>query len=300
MIITFGSLNADLIYRVDTVPENGQTVSSCDFSLQAGGKGANQAAAAALDGAQVIMAGAVGCDPLGEVAVGNLEAVNVDIACVARVDRPTGNAVVVVDSGGGNRIIVSAGANALAAEDSLSDDLLRACNCVLLQMETPAPEVETLLLRCKILGVRTILNLAPARHIRLDALRSVGILVVNEDEAETLSEELGCAASARGLSAALGCDVVRTIGDRGAEASHAGEYFHIPARRVTPVDTTAAGDCFIGVLASGLDRGLDLRAAMERASLAASLCCTRAGSQLSLPCGSETDQLQTYLNSNET
>ena len=290
MIICFGSLNADLVYRVDAMPQDGQTIAAQAFSLQAGGKGANQAAAAALDSANVVMVGAVGNDPMAETALQNLKKLGADLDGVTQTETPTGNAAVIVDNKGHNRIIVSSGANAYAAESGISDDVLKSASSVLIQLETPVQEAETLLLRCKALGTRSILNLAPAKPMRRDALAAAGILVVNEDEAESLSTRLGCAASASGLSTVLGCDVIRTLGRDGAEAVCGSEHFEVPAIPVDTVDTTAAGDCFIGVLAAGLDRGLALRPAMERASAAAAVCCTRSGSQSSLPSASEIDR----------
>ncbi|WP_313474831.1 ribokinase [Agrobacterium pusense] len=291
MIITFGSLNADMIYRVQDAPEDGQTISADSFSLEAGGKGANQALAAARDGADVLMAGAVGSDPLSRTALENLAACGVDTGHVMVTDAPTGNAAVLVDSKGRNRIVISAGANALATQDQLSDEQLQQASCVLLQLETPVSEVEALIARCRQLGVRSILNLAPARVVDIDALKSVGLLIVNEDEAESLAGELGCAVSASALSATLGVDVIRTLGSRGSEACVDGDEFSVAAFAVKASDTTAAGDCFIGVLAAGLDRGASLKAAMQRAGVAAAICCSRTGSQSSIPTAQETDHL---------
>ncbi|WP_319518198.1 ribokinase [uncultured Martelella sp.] len=292
MIVNFGSLNADLIYRVRAIPEAGQTISSQHFSLQAGGKGANQAVAAALDGAVVFMAGAVGRDPLAEVALQNLKAFGIDMAGIARVDERTGNAAIMVDAQGDNRIILSAGANALADQALISDEILKRASGVAMQLETPILQVEALLERCRHLGARSIVNLAPAGEIGRDALLAADILVVNEDEAESLAAMLGVDPTARGLSGALGSVVIRTLGGEGAEFCDDGETHFVPARPISPVDTTAAGDCFIGVFAAALDRGMPLKAAVERASLAASICCTRAGSQTSLPKAAETDLIQ--------
>lgn len=289
MIICFGSLNADLIYRVATAPRSGQTIHARDFTLEAGGKGANQAIAAARDGARILMAGAVGQDALAPVALSNFTALGADLSHVVRVTTPTGNAAVVVDEAGRNQITVAFGANALAAQADLSDAELKAASLVLVQLETPVAEVEKLLLRCRALGVRTILNLAPAKEIALEALKSTGLLVVNEDEAESLAAQLGCGAEAAALAAHLGIEVIRTLGSAGSEAATAKGGFTVAAQPVQAVDTTAAGDCFIGVLAASLDQGAELRVAMQRASQAAAICCSRPGSQSSLPSAAEID-----------
>lgn len=291
MIITFGSLNADMVYRVHLAPEEGQTVTAHGFSSEAGGKGANQALAAARDGAEVMMCGAVGRDPLAETALHNLIASKVDISSVDRVDEPTGNAVVLVDQRGHNRITVSPGANSLASADQLAGEDLQCATCVLLQLETPVSEVEKLLLRCKDRGVLSILNLAPAKTVDLTALKAAGLLIVNDAEAESLAGQLGCEAGAEGLAKGLGVDVLRTLGAKGAEVFTNRKLFFEPALTVSAIDTTAAGDCFIGVLAAGIDRGVALPAAMRRATAAAAICCTRPGSQSSIPFAEETDQL---------
>lgn len=301
MIITFGSLNADMIYRVHSAPEEGQTIGANSFSLEAGGKGANQALAAARDGAKVFMAGAVGNDPLSRTALENLLACGVCTENVIHVDAPTGNAAVLVDSNGRNRIVISGGANALASQVLLTDEQLQAASCVLLQLETSVEEVERLILRCHQLTVKTILNLAPARLVDINALKAVGLLIVNEDEAERLADELECPVSASALSAKLGIDVIRTLGFKGSEACVKGDECIVAAFPVEAIDTTAAGDCFIGVLAAGLDRGIDIKVAMQRASIAAAICCSRSGSQSSIPLAYETDHLlRTETHSNQS
>ncbi|MFD1198883.1 ribokinase [Brucella gallinifaecis] len=291
MIISFGSLNADMIYRVQAAPEDGQTISADSFSLEAGGKGANQALASARDGADVLMAGAVGNDPLSRTALENLDACGVCTDNVIRTDTLTGNAAVFVDSNGRNRIVISGGANMLVRQDQLTDKQLQEASYVLLQLETSVGEVEKLIFRCQKLGVKTILNLAPAKAVDINALKAVSLLIVNEDEAESLAGELKCAVDASALSAALGVGVIRTLGSRGSEACIKGAEFIVAAYPVTTVDTTAAGDCFIGVLTAGLDRGMDVADAMQRASVAAAICCSRSGSQSSIPIAQETDHL---------
>ncbi|MET7247158.1 ribokinase [Methylobacterium sp. EM32] len=290
MIVCFGSLNADLIFRLPEVPRSGQTLLADDLAVQAGGKGANQAVAAARDGAEVAMVGAVGDDALAEVALFGLREAGADTARVRRVAAATGCASIWIDAAGRNRIVVALGANGHTRADQIADTDLARATSLLLQMEVDPAETTALLRRARTLQVRSILNLAPALPLAIDALRLAGLLVVNEDEAEATAARLGCAPEAATLRAALGIDVVRTLGEAGSEAATADGAWHVPARAIDPVDTTAAGDCFVGVLAAALDRGAPLRAAMERASLAAALACSRRGSQASLPWRAETDR----------
>ena len=288
MIVTFGSINVDFVYEVPEMPRSGQTLLAKGSRTQAGGKGANQALAAARDGAEVYMAGAVGDDALAEVGLQNLKSA-VDISRISRVAEPTGNASIQIDAEGHNMIVVAAGANLAASSEAVEDNLLQRANIVLLQMENDAAAVEKLIRRAFSAKVMSILNLAPAFFLEEEVLSLCDLIVVNEDEAEALAGWLDCDASAKALSERLDTGVLRTLGGDGAEAFATGEYIRVPAIRIDVKDTTAAGDCFVGVLAAALDRGMPLRAAMERASIAAGLACARVGSQQSIPLAQETD-----------
>lgn len=288
MIVTFGSINVDLIYLVNEIPQAGQTVLARGSRTEPGGKGANQALAAARDGADVVMIGAVGNDAMAPIALQNLES-EVDISRVVRSNEPTGSAAIIIDADGRNMIAVAAGANLAAQSDGVEDELLRNASYVLMQMENDVVQIENLIRRVSNHPAKSILNLAPAYRLDRDLLSLVDIVIVNEDEAEALSGWLGCEPSARSLSEALNTGVLRTMGGEGAEAFINGEKVTVPALRVDAVDTTAAGDCFVGVLASALDRGLLLDAAMRRAAKAAAIACSRPGSQSSIPDNGETD-----------
>ncbi|MBY5463925.1 ribokinase [Rhizobium leguminosarum] len=288
MIVTFGSINVDLIYLVNEIPQAGQTVLARGSRTEAGGKGANQALAAARDGANVVMTGAVGNDAMAPIALQNLES-EVDIRRVVRSNEPTGSAAIMIDADGRNMIAVAAGANLAAQSDSVEDELLRNASYVLMQMENDAIQIENLIRRVSNHPAKSILNLAPAYRLDRDLLSLVDIVIVNEDEAEALSGWLGCKSTARSLSESLDTGVLRTMGGEGAEAFIDGENVRVPALSVDAVDTTAAGDCFVGVLASALDRGLSLDAAMRRAAKAAAIACSRPGSQSSIPYNDETD-----------
>jgi len=292
MIVTFGSINVDLIFLVDEIPQAGQTVLARGSRTEAGGKGANQALAAARDGAEVVMMGAVGDDAMAPIALQNLEG-EVDISRLLRSGEPTGSAAIMIDANGRNMIAVAAGANLVAQSDGVEDELLRNATYVLMQMENDATQIENLIRRISNHSAKSILNLAPAYRLDRELLSLVDIVIVNEDEAEALAGWLGCESDARALSDALKTGVLRTMGGEGAEAFINGEEFKVPALPVDAVDTTAAGDCFVGVLASALDRGLSFGEAMRRAATAAAIACSRPGSQSSIPHITETDSWMT-------
>ena len=290
MIVVFGSINLDLIFELPHIPRPGETVLGPATRIEPGGKGANQAVAAARDGGRVVMAGSVGGDALADGALALLRGAGVDLGCVQAVDGSTGCAAITVDPNGENAIAVGSGANLATRAGQVADALLGPGTTLVLQMEVPVQETAALILRSRSAGGRAVLNLAPASALPEDALRAVDVLVVNETEGAWLAAHLGCTASAAGLSARLGgVAVVLTRGAEGADIASREEAWHEPALAIQVVDTTAAGDCFVGVLANGVDRGAPFRAAVRRATAAAALCCTRAGSQGSIPTAAETD-----------
>ena len=281
-------------------------------SIQPGGKGANQAVAAARDGALVVMAGAVGRDDLAAPATELLRAANVDLSRVVAADSGTGCAAIAVDPAGENAIVVGSGANFAVRHQQIEDSLLTPDTTLVLQMEVPAEETAALIRRAHARGTRIVLNLAPAGALPEDALRKATILVANETETAWLASEARApdadghggngapagddaksehmaVSDASLLHQRFGVQVVRTLGAAGLELASAGGIVPIPAFRIAPVDTTAAGDCFVGVLAAALDRGAALPDALRRASAAAALCCTRHGSQAAIPTATETD-----------
>ena len=289
-VLVFGSANADLVFAVPELPAPGVTVLGDGVRSFPGGKGANQAVAAARDGAATLFAGCVGRDAFADVATAALRGAGVDLARLAVVEAPTGCATICVDPAGRNQIAVAPGANLMARAALVEDAALTPSTVVLLQMEVPAEEIAALVRRAKARDARVVLNLAPPGELALDTLRVLDLLVVNEHEAAVLAARLGCGDGAAALRAALGgTDVVVTRGEAGAEAATAAGILAVPAFRVAAVDTTGAGDCFCGVLCAALDRGLTLDAAMRRASAAAAIACTRPGA--SSPMAAETDAL---------
>ena len=289
MIVCFGSINLDLIFALPYLPVAGQTVAGPGLRIEPGGKGANQAVAAARDGAQVVFAGAVGRDALAEGALALLRTSGIDLSRVQSGDGGTGCASICVDPAGHNLIAVAAGANLAASQDTIEDALLGPGTTVLLQNECDAGQTAALIDRARAAGCRIVLNLAPAGPLPQAALRALDVLVVNEDEAAWLATRLGIASDAAGLHAALGVDVVVTLGDHGLQADARAGHFRLDACVARVVDTTGAGDCFTGVLAAALDRGVGFEHALRRANAAAALCCTRPGTQGSMPDAAATD-----------
>ena len=290
-VLVFGSANADLVFRVPALPAPGVTVLGDGFAQFPGGKGANQAVAAARDGAPTAFAGCVGEDGLAAVATSAMRQAGVDLARLRVTDQPTGCAAICVDRDGRNQIAVAPGANLLARASQVEDAALHPGTVLLMQMEVPAAEVAALIARAKPRGARIVLNLAPPGEIDAAALRALDLLVLNEHEAAVLATRLGTTGDATAIRAALGIDVVVTRGEEGAEAATTTGPLAVPAFAITAVDTTGAGDTWCGVLCAGLDRGLPLDAAMRRAAAAAAIACTRPGAAASVPSAAETDAL---------
>jgi ribokinase len=282
MIVVFGSVNVDLIFDVPSLPAAGETVLAPAYIQAFGGKGANQAVAAARDGANVVFAGCVGSDALGAEVRSALKAEGIDVSALAKVDGPTGLASIAVDPNGANQIVVGSAANAFARADLVSDETLATASMVVLQMEVPPAETAAVIEKAKAAGLRVLLNLAPAGALPEDTLRDVDTLVVNEVESAALASRFGVDGAA-GLAERLGRTVIETRGADGIFAYARGRGMHVPAMTVEVKDTTGAGDCFVGVLAAALDKGENLEAAIERAGAAASLACTVRGAQPSFP-----------------
>ncbi|HEX5452658.1 MAG TPA: ribokinase [Stellaceae bacterium] len=277
MILVFGSINIDVVVPLPGLPKPGETVLGGDYALLPGGKGANQALAARRAGSAVAMAGAVGEDGFAETALANLRAAGVDLGLVRRSSLPTGLAAIMV-GGGDNLIAVASGANRAAAAADVPDAAFRPGTILVCQMEVPATETSALIRRGAARGSRTILNLAPAMPLDPALLGDIDYLVTNEGEAATLGPEP--AALARSLRQAL----IVTRGAAGATAFLAdGGRIAVPAPPITPVDTTGAGDTFVGVLAAALEQGHTLPAALRRASVAAGIACLAAGAQSAMP-----------------
>lgn len=299
MILVFGSINIDLVARVDTIARPGETVLSRRADTFFGGKGANQAVAAARIGAggsmPVALVGAVGDDAFGRSCVDNLRANGVDTSHIRTVDEPTGCAFIAVASSGENAITVASGANMSVRAEDVPDELLDAATIVVLQMEVPLAENLAVAERARQRGAKVLWNVAPASSALSGAdvtalLRSTDILVVNEHEALTIGRIVGEGElnseteAARDLANLHDCLCIVTAGKRGAFGFHPdGERLDIAAPSIEPVDTTGAGDTFVGVLAHGLATGMPLEASLDYACRAASRSCLIAGAQAGMP-----------------
>jgi ribokinase len=296
MIIVFGSINLDLITRVERIPGPGETTLGGDYATSPGGKGANQALAACRAGAKVAMVGAVGKDPFAAEALALLKADGVDLSATAEVAAPTGAAFIAVDSRGENAIVVASGANRLAKAAQLEKLTIGSGDILVLQRETPPAEVEAAALYARTQGARVILNLAPAGAPTEKLLAALDALILNEHEALTLADALQIAARepeevAAHLDRARGLAMIVTLGPAGAVAYAKGVRYAAPAPPVAVVDTTGAGDTFVGAFAAALDRGLSFEAAMNRGLVAGSLACTKPGAQPSMPYAAEIEAL---------
>jgi ribokinase len=285
MLLVFGSINVDLLFKVEALPRPGETVLCPGYEVAAGGKGANQATAAARAGATVRMIGQVGDDSFGYFARAALVAGGVDCAGIATSSRPSGIAVIGIDRAAENQIMVASGANLDTRADQVADADLVPGTTLLCQNEVRSDATFALLKRAKTRGARTILNLAPAGEVPGQVLDALGYLVVNEIEGRAAAGRRGgaVAAFARELALRHGLTCVVTLGAGGALAIGPNLAQRIAALPIDPVDTTGAGDAFVGVLAASLDLGHDLGTSLRRASVAAGLACTRFGAQTSQP-----------------
>lgn len=287
-VLVLGSANMDMTLRVDALPADGQTVIGEDARLRPGGKGANQAVAAALSGARVRMAGRVGTDAYAAPVRAALDAAGVDTELLGTVpDRSTGIAVVLVDRAGDNAIVVAPGANHAitpAEVDALRDDVATA-DLLLLQLELPVDVVLRAVALAAEVGTPVVLNLAPATRLPAEVYGRLGVLVVNQSEGEhVLGRPLAAhddllvgAAELRALGPAV---VVLTAGAAGAVLADADGPRHVPADAVDVVDTAGAGDAFVGVLAARLAAGAAAQDAVSAATRAAAVAVGTPGAQL--------------------
>jgi len=280
-VVVVGSVNADLVVTVRQLPHAGETVTGGTFARHGGGKGANQAVAAARAGARVTFVGAVGADDLGDEALRELEAEGIDVSAVQRLDDvATGVAVIVVDEDGENQIAVASGANGALSGEAVATalaPLLTGDGVVLLGHEVPPEAVAAGAEAARAAGWQAILNPAPAREL-IDDLEGV-ILTPNGNEARRLVGEPDLADAARALRARTNAPVLITLGANGALLE--GEI--VPAPPVDVVDTTGAGDAVNGALAARLAAGEPLREAVAFALAAASLSTRCPGARAGMP-----------------
>ncbi|MEO6581509.1 MAG: ribokinase [Sphingomicrobium sp.] len=288
-VLVAGSANADFVVRAPHIPAPGETVLGDDLAIVPGGKGANQAVAAArAGGAATAMLLALGDDPTAGLLERSLADAGVKLH-VVRSERPTGAALITVSYDAENAITVAPGANASLAPADLPD--LAGVDGLVLQLETPLHTVIAYARAARAAGVRVILNAAPARPLPADLLASIDVLVVNEDELAAIAERDGSIIDRLDRFRLDVPCVVVTLGGRGACALCDGQLHLQPPFEVTPVDTTAAGDTFCGVFAASLCDGAALPEALRTACAAAALATTRAGAQSSIPSRAEVEAM---------
>ena len=291
MISVFGSVNLDLIGKVDRIPRPGETVPGHEFATAPGGKGANQALAAARAGAQVRMIGAAGKDAMGNEALALLAAGGVDLSEVRRLDLPQGVAMIFVDAHGENVIGILPGANAAMSAADADRTLagLGKGDVLVVQQEIGQEATLRALALARQHGARAILNTAPFLPTTAAAAAAADIVVSNETEFELMSGEPPTDAALLRWAKAHNQTIIATLGPDGARAATPEGTFAVPSIAITPVDTVGAGDTFVGYLAAGLEQGRPLADAMRRAAVAAGLACLKPGAQPSIPTAAEVE-----------
>ncbi|WP_095148303.1 ribokinase [Pseudomonas sp. Irchel s3a18] len=290
-VVVVGSLNMDLVTRAPRLPRGGETLIGESFATVSGGKGANQAVASARLGAQVSMIGCVGEDAYAGQLRAALQAEQIDCRALSSVEGSSGVALIVVDDSGQNAIVIVAGANGLLTPDVIAgyDSVLAAADVIVCQLEIPMHTVGYVLKRGRELGKTVILNPAPASGpLPADWFSCIDYLIPNESEASALSglpvDSLESAERAAGQLIAAGAGkVIITLGAQGSLFASGQGFEHFAAPRVKAIDTTAAGDTFVGGFAAALACGKSEADAIRFGQTAAALSVTRAGAQPSIP-----------------
>lgn len=290
MIIVFGSNVLDLFFHTPDLPPRDQNRFLDSHDEAPGGKGANQAVAAAKAGAKVYFSGALGRGGHGRQMFDNLNECGVDASGIKFIDGPSGLATIFVDeTDGTHRIVVSHGANLKAKQEWIPDHLLNKNAIVLVQGELPIAETEQLLERSKNLGARTVMNFAPATsQLSEAALRNLDYIVLNEHEANAVAKQQNMDSSnkeafAVSLHKKFGVVTIVTLGPDGSLCACDKGVIKVPSLKIKAVDTVGAGDAYVGYLTASLDKGLDLSEALRYAAVAGSLACTRVGAQTAVP-----------------
>ena len=297
-IVVIGSCNTDMVINMERLPLPGETLLGGKFFMNSGGKGANQAVAAARLGGKVIFIAKVGNDPFGIHSIDQYKAEGIATKHVL-VDKehPSGVALILVDAHGENSIAVASGANAHLTPQDIDEAqvAIEEGDIVLMQLETPMETVEHAARMAKQIGKRVILNPAPAQVLPEALLRSLYMLIANETEAEYISGTQITDMDSVARAADIICDkgvenVVITLGAKGAFVKERGAYHQVQGLRVKAVDATAAGETFCGALCVALAEGKGITEAVEFANRAAAVTVTRMGAQSSLPYRSEVER----------
>ncbi len=304
MIVVFGSNVLDIFFHQADLPPHDQVIFLDRHDEAPGGKGANQAVAAARAGSVVKFYGALGDGGHGRQMYKNLAVNNVDVSGVKMLeDVPSGLATIFInDADGKHKIVVSQGANLLAKQDTIPDSVLTKDTTVLVQGELPMKETEELILRAKAKGARTVMNFAPAdKPLSAELLKNLDVIILNEHEADAVGKMFSMqthdkTAFSQELHNSFNIVTVVTMGGIGSiVTSNEGTYMVSPLK-IKPIDTVGAGDAYTGYLTAALDQGKSLEDAFKEASVAGSLACTKVGAQTALPMRAEVDQYLAQIN----
>ena len=297
MIFVLGSINMDLVTVAKTMPKNGETLKAEKFYTNPGGKGANQAVAIAKLGGSVKMIGKVGDDEYGAILKDNLMSFGVDVENVTVAQTSSGIANIIV-ANGDNRIVYTAGANDCITQEEVDKGLenAKSGDIFVTQLEIPIDIVTYAVDKAKQKGMIVILNPAPAQELGQDLLCNVDIITPNETETEIITgtapdSEVELALAIKNLYKFGVRNVVITMGERGSIVTYGNNIVPFYARKVEVVDTTGAGDTYVGAIATKLDEGVDIVSACEYASIASSITVTRSGASQSIPTKQEVDEV---------
>lgn len=295
-ILVVGSLNADLVVRAPRFPQPGETISGDDLNIIPGGKGANQAVAAARLGANVSMLGRVGKDNFSDFLLENLKQNKVDSTLIQRDNSSTGTAIIIVDSNGQNSIVLSSGANSNVSVADVDNIPFTNYQLLLLQLEIPLPTVLRAAQRAKENNARVVLNPAPAKELPDELIALADFIIPNETELSLLTKQkvsdiASAQSAARNLLGRGAKNVVVTLGSKGALVVNTETSKHVETYQVEVVDTTAAGDAFIGGFATSLLENKSLEDAVRFGCACGALAVTKFGAQPSLPTKEEVEKL---------
>lgn len=290
-VIVVGSVNMDITARTDKLPDTGETVAARSVEYLPGGKGLNQAVAAAKIGTTVVLAGCLGSDSFADELASFVRRHKIDVSCLRRSEKNSGIALITVDERGQNTIVVAPGSNADVCPEDVKKLPVGPGDVVVCQFEIPPAAVAAAFAKARRYGARTILNPSPVCPIPDEIFRNTDILIVNETELAFLSRENvdentpaeKIADAAEKLKTDAEQTVIVTLGSRGALVAGSKDMLFVDSYKVPAVDTVGAGDCFAGVFAAKLAEGKDVGENVKTAARAAAVCVTRKGAAPAMP-----------------